>query len=339
MPSAHNHIYQLSNELMAWQLLMEAGYRCKSWGPPAETGPVKISFLDNFLTLRLEGTEEHAGVLVSEALSRLVRECSVTLASTIGKAKTSPAGSPIVSRPLRIVVYGVMSEKDTVKSILDEGSLFLQRPDEYDRRVRYFNPMYLLPPGEDMPSTAGSTAAASRTQDSVSSDEQELDEVEKAHILRVFDEAAGGSVRAASFQIQQSPRIISVLKEYETQSQSAGGGKELTQSRFRHQKEALAMMVEREQNTVSAEPMFPSLWEPSSVGDKTVSVSPLLFLSIRKIDGNHASITRYRHVITKSPQGEPLPSLHGGILADVRPHSLPFGAVPQGKVPSQIARF
>jgi len=220
----------LSDELMPWQLLMEASYQCNSWKSPAKAGPVQISFLDNFLTLRSDGTGEHAGVLVSETLSRLVRECSITLASTIGKAKASRTRSLVIPRPLCIVVYGFMSERDTVKSILGEGSLFLQCPDEYDRRIRYFNPMYLLPPGEDMPSTTRPPVAASRTQDSGSSDEQELDEVEKAHILRVFDEAAGGCARAASLQIQQSSRIISVLKEYEIQLQSAGRWKKKTDS-------------------------------------------------------------------------------------------------------------
>jgi len=252
---------------------MEATCQCDLWRSPAKAGPVRISFLDNFLTLQSEGTGKHMGGLVSETLSRLVRECCVTLASTIGKAKTSRTVSSVILHPLYIVVYGLMSEKDTVKSILGEVSLFLQRPDEYDRRVRFFNPMYLLPPGEDMPSNAGPHRVANRTQDSVSSDEQELDEVEKAHILRVFDEAAGGCAPAASLQIHQSSRIISVLKEYETQLQSPRTWRELTQSRPRHQKEALAMMLEREQKPASTAPNFPSLWEPSLESSKMVSVS------------------------------------------------------------------
>jgi hypothetical protein len=121
-------------------------------------------------------------------------------------------------RPLRVTVYGLLSEKDTVTNILDEGGLFLQRPEEsdYDRRVRYHNPMYLLPSGEDMPKNGNSFMTAGRRKVAPSADEEQLGEVERSRILRLFDEFSGPDASIAS-EVKQSSRIISTLKEYVVQ--------------------------------------------------------------------------------------------------------------------------
>lgn len=175
------------------------------------------------LMLRYEDNAENAGGLRSEAVARLVKEHSVTLSAILGTSKASrhkhlPAMSQYDSarlrvRPLRVVIYGHMSRKDAVTRVLDESDLFLQRPDEseYDRRVKYFNPMYLLRPGEDMPGLFSLSNAASQGQMAPSTDQQ-LGEVDKSQVLRIFDEASGPNT-GVELEVKQSPRIISTLKQ------------------------------------------------------------------------------------------------------------------------------
>ncbi|KAH6626208.1 P-loop containing nucleoside triphosphate hydrolase protein [Chaetomium sp. MPI-SDFR-AT-0129] len=156
----------------------------------------------------------------------------------------------IRARPIRIVIYGFLSEKDDVADILDEGGLFLQYPEEseYDRRVKYLNPMYLLPPGKDMPRIWNpSTAGGLKTGDD--SVNQELGEVERSRMLRIFDESYGPA-ESSMLKLKQSARIISTLKD--------------------HQLEAVAMMIEREHGTLNGKARFPSLWESSIENGETV---------------------------------------------------------------------
>jgi SWI/SNF-related matrix-associated actin-dependent regulator of chromatin subfamily A3 len=197
--------------------------------PPPEVAPVKISFLNNLLIVEHECRGGRAGVLVSEGLSRLVRQCSVTLAATIGAPNKRLSDFPsrmighIQARPLTVVVYGLLLEKDNVTKILDEGGLFLQHPDEfeYDMSVRYFNPMYLLRPGEAMPRIKGTSTAASRGQMVMPFDESQLGELEKSRVLRIFDEASGAD-RYISSEVMQSSRIVSTLIEYVVQLSFSG---------------------------------------------------------------------------------------------------------------------
>ncbi|KAI0541607.1 hypothetical protein GGR58DRAFT_510699 [Xylaria digitata] len=235
----------------------------------------------------VEGNGRQAGFLVSEALSRLLKECSVTLATTIGKSNTQHSSKSTASplhdvqaRPLRVLVYGLLSEKDTVTKISDEGSLFLQRPGAcgYDRRIKYFNPMYLLRPGEDMPSASGFHGAGDRGEAGGLAEENE---VVRSMALRIFDEAEGSNSGTLS-SLKQSSRITSKLKSI-------------------HQLEALSMIVKREDGPLNGNWVFPCLWEMLLEGGRT-----------NALICSHG----YRHVVTKSIQSLPLLVLHGGILAD-----------------------
>lgn len=188
-----------------------------------EAAPVLITFNDKILTLQYEGSGKHAGVLISETLFRLVRQCAVTLAATLSKAKGNSLDQAQLSynsfaaHSLRIVVYGLLSEKDKVTHILDGGELFLQQPEasEYDRRVRYFNPMYLLRPGEEMPRIDGTSTTAARGQVVASSHEAMLREAEWSRVLNIFDEASGPNP-GTLVDVKQSCRIVTELKEYKT---------------------------------------------------------------------------------------------------------------------------
>ncbi|KAG8164282.1 hypothetical protein KVR01_006200 [Diaporthe batatas] len=261
------------------KLLMEASCQNKTWEPaPEGKALVKITHHGSWLMLRYEESGSHAGLVISPALTQLASEHLVTLVASVGppaRRGTSSMGSSVRSRPLQVLVYGRLTERNAVAEILDEGGLFLQRPhdSEYDRRVKYFNPMYLLPPGEDMPRTGISSVFSGRGLATATADEEMLEEAERCRVLRIFDEASGLDAGVVS-EVKQSPRIISKLKS--------------------HQLEALAMMLEKEQQPADCRPKFPLLWEHSVEEEGTV----------------------YRHIVTKAPQAMPLPSLRGGILAD-----------------------
>ncbi|KAJ4193959.1 hypothetical protein NW767_010199 [Fusarium falciforme] len=129
---------------------------------------------------------------------------------------------------LRIICYGFLQQSHDVADILAKGDLFLQHPGptEVDRAVKYLNPQYLLPPGEDFPdieklsiysccSGGGARSGASR---------DELGEHEQSRIFKIFNTAY--EEKGVMATIEPSPRLVTKLK--------------------RHQIEALVMMVEKE---------------------------------------------------------------------------------------------
>lgn len=253
---------------------MEASCQHKPWDPvPGKNAPVKITYLGNWLILHYEESGSHAGLVISHALAQLASEHSVTLVASIGPLAgrgSSPLMSDVRLRPLRVIVYGRLTERNAVAEVLDESGLFLQHPEEseYDRRVTYFNPMYLLPPGEDMPRTGITSTSSGRGQATASVDEEMLEEADRCRVLRIFDEASGLDAGVAS-EVRQSPRIISKLKRCVIGS-IVSPRLNLTDSRRSHQLEALAMMLEKEQQPGDCRANFPLLWERSVEDEGTV---------------------------------------------------------------------
>lgn len=181
--------------------------------------PIKITTFGSFLMLQYEETAKPAGSLISSALARLINEKLVhhtaSLGTEIKVTHSKSSYNRLWSRCLRVTLYGRLEKKDQVSEILDSEDLFLQRPDvsTYDRRVRYFNPMYLLPPGADMTRMGAlSTLDTSRATSMESEEESVLGEYEKRQVLQIFDEASG-TVTGESLRPKQSPRIISQLQE------------------------------------------------------------------------------------------------------------------------------
>lgn len=182
--------------------------------------PVQITCRGNVMRLQYAGSQAFAGLLVSNALTRLTREHSITLTASLA----APMGRQFASskrydnyirvRTLRVIVYGFKHSRDTVRNILDQEDLFLQRPEdsEYDRRVKYFNPMYFTRPGEDTPRMLDGSTTVSSGNPCSASDGDELNETQKGRVLRIFDEASGSGASHA-LEVEQSPRIISTLKE------------------------------------------------------------------------------------------------------------------------------
>ncbi|KAF7508204.1 hypothetical protein GJ744_009501 [Endocarpon pusillum] len=217
--------------------------------------PVSIAACADMLKLSFQDSKKYAGLITCPALSMLSKDWCIQLSATLMApndkldqvSKKAEVHNSCVSRklPVRIMVYGLTSERVAVGNLLSGAGLYLQHPSasEYDGHVKYINPHYLLRPGSHMPNLE---------QLSVSSDSgspkssESLDEVNKCRFLRVFDLAneVGSSLTA-----EPSCRLRSTLKE--------------------HQLTALAMMIEKEEGILKLS-KFPSLWELSSCPDATM---------------------------------------------------------------------
>lgn len=109
-----------------------------------------------------------------------------------------------------IVVYGKRAAMYEVGGALWGEDLHLQHPSvEIDPNVEYFNPQYLLAPGETFPQLVAA-AAVNQTHGGP------LDEVVRAHTLsqlnQVFDGASG--IQGGEYQdAVQSPRLRTVLHD------------------------------------------------------------------------------------------------------------------------------
>jgi hypothetical protein len=174
--------------------------------------PVKIRVSGQFLKLYYEDSNKYAGLLISPTLTRLIHEFSVTLFATLSPPRHQKDQAPgsISSKDCwtHIVIYGVLTEKNAVGNLLSEGGLFLQHPNEYDTRVDYVNPQYLVRPGSRMPKIdVGAFPAGSR---STSSSKEVLDDTSKSQLLQVFNSANGPNWFS---EVKSSPRLRTSLQE------------------------------------------------------------------------------------------------------------------------------
>jgi hypothetical protein len=193
---------------------------------PSECTPAILSFEGKVVRIHLEGTSTRAAILISDALSRLVQDFSITLTATIcGKkarsitirdeeVKSKTLGPRLCS--VRVIVYGILDEKDAVADALSEGGLFLQHPGEaeFDREVKYVNPQYLLPPGENMPPIENlRISRCCVARDNTTSIREKLGELDKGRILSIFDSSFNFDARLVE-TIKPSPRVRTSLKWY-----------------------------------------------------------------------------------------------------------------------------
>jgi SWI/SNF-related matrix-associated actin-dependent regulator of chromatin subfamily A3 len=193
---------------------------------PSECTPATLSFENKWIRIHVEGVNTCAAILTSDALSGVVRDFSVTLTATIcgkkakpiairGSGPKSSALSPRIC-PVRIIIYGILNEKDAIADALSRGGLFLQHPSEaeIDREVKYINPQYLLPPEDDMPRIENlriSRCCVVRGNSTGVRDS--LGESERGEILRIFDSAYDSDTCLID-TISPSPRIRTKLKRY-----------------------------------------------------------------------------------------------------------------------------
>lgn len=177
------------------------------------------------IRIYLKESNERVALLISDALAVLTERFAMTLTGTICGKKLRPLTSNRVEKSglkgisdacfcsLRIVVYGKLMHNAVVAETLGKADLFLQHPGEteIDHQVKYLNPQYLLPPGEEMPPLENlsiSTCCAGRITSATSNTACES---ERAEVYRIFDTAVPDGIIKT---IEPSPRLSSMPKRY-----------------------------------------------------------------------------------------------------------------------------
>lgn len=162
-----------------------------------------------------------AALFEAAVLAKLVRHSGVTLEATLPKPDSdikkkiakNILGKHSMALPAtaHIVVYGKRAAMYEVGAALWDEDLHLQHPSvEIEPNVEYFNPQYLLAPGETFPQPVAA-AAVSRTHGGP------LDEVVRAYALsqlnQVFDGASG--IQGGEYQggVVQSERLRTIFHE------------------------------------------------------------------------------------------------------------------------------
>lgn len=183
--------------------------------------PVSIAAYGDMLKLSFQDSNKYAGLINSPTLSKLLKECRIQLNATLAapensqdkasKAKKSYQADSTRECLVRIVIYGLASERATVGVLLSDAGLYLQHPSqsEYDRNVEYINPQFLLRPGAHMPELEQLSINASSTKQNSS---ESWDEANKSRVLRIFDLA---NEAVSSVTIKPSSRLRSTLQRYQ----------------------------------------------------------------------------------------------------------------------------
>lgn len=172
--------------------------------------PIDLRFSGEAINLYVEGSGKYAGRVESKAIADLIQTYQVTLVTTLScpTVKKKPIDAIQTSKILHIVVYGLRKDVNEIGDFLGDFDLFLQHPTEYDNRLEYLNPQYLLRPGSSIPRVEDVKFQALPSHQS---SDAILEEEPKSDVHRVFDSASGPS---SFFQIQQSSRLRTNLQEY-----------------------------------------------------------------------------------------------------------------------------
>jgi hypothetical protein len=172
--------------------------------------PITVRICGSLLKLYFEASNKFAGLIEEPTLSKLVQDFSVTLvaALTASQRKEKKRESiPSKERTVHIVIYGLLREMDAVGNFLSDHGHYLQHPSEYDTRVDYVNPQYLIRPGSQMPRLGG---VRFTTVSKLTSCKEVLDENATNQLLQVFDSANGPNIFS---EIMLSPRLRTCLQE------------------------------------------------------------------------------------------------------------------------------
>lgn len=177
--------------------------------------PVTVELCGKTLQINTLDSGQHMGSVSSEysaAIYQLRGKAKVVLTATVLFPHNRSRHLQYIRATLRVVLYGSLSEKDTVAKILSDGNLHLQHPsaDEYNGRVPYFNPQYLLRPEASMPDLK-TLRVPSPARLFGTGAQTSLTENERSRLLQIFESAHDPD---ASCKIRPSKRLQSTLKEY-----------------------------------------------------------------------------------------------------------------------------
>lgn len=165
------------------------------------------------MRLYFAGSEAFAGLFDAPTLVKLVEDFGVTFDATFPeqnpKSKSRNGASSLIPTAIvHIMVYGNRTHMYEVGDLLSDAGFYLQHPQaDIDPRVEYFNPQYLLAPGETFPRQAAASSPG-RGKD------HPLGEIVRAQIMgqfsQVFDAANGPGQYVV---VEQSRRLKTTLQE------------------------------------------------------------------------------------------------------------------------------
>ncbi|KAI5923344.1 P-loop containing nucleoside triphosphate hydrolase protein [Camillea tinctor] len=248
---------------------------------------MKLATNGRILKISDEATDKYVGLLTMPILCNLLKSYTIKPKGYLSTAKpeqyserprrrqVKPDRAP--EHSLRVVVYGLLKEKDAVCKLLSDSELYLQHPSgiECDFNVDYFNPHYLTRPGGEMPKLEGLSL-----EDYWENDEpvSALDDTTKGRLLRLFDHADGGEIEA---DVIPSPRLRTHLME--------------------HQVKALGLMIEKEisrrHNLKS-----PSLWLQEMGLGKTLTLLAWICTRLDSLPVTHAGMQDLRTTLIIAPK-------------------------------------
>lgn len=138
-----------------------------------DSGPVMVTTSGSMVRLFFAESNTFAALFEAPVLAKLVRHSGVTLEATLPKPDSdikkkiakNILGKYSMALPAtaHIIVYGKRAAMYEVGAALWDEDLHLQHPSvEIEPNVEYFNPQYLLAPGETFPQPVAA-AAVSRT--------------------------------------------------------------------------------------------------------------------------------------------------------------------------------
>ena len=174
------------------------------------------------MKLSFQEPKKYAGILDLPALCKLQDEFTVEYTAIMMASASREDQRTVVKKAkksdstqdcsVRIIVYGVKSEENSVSDLLSNAGLYLQHPSaaELDRQVDYQNPQYLSHPGSQMPKLE--TLSISPDMNSVASTDL-LDETHKSCFVQIFNSANGPS---SHLNIKPSSRLLTTLTRYVT---------------------------------------------------------------------------------------------------------------------------
>ncbi|MCJ1307332.1 hypothetical protein MMC25_000978 [Agyrium rufum] len=213
--------------------------------------PVDIKTRGDLIILYFQDSQKYAGLLNVPVLDKVLKTFTIDLNATLTSVRASKKLSSGMTKPtdarecsVRIVMYGMRIDGPAVGIMLSDANVFLQHPAAFEcaTTVVYSNPHYLLRPGSQMPDLEALTITSEAKS---SSQQAELNEVNKARLLRIFD--------CADLDLTNIPKTVK--PSLRLQSTLMG-----------HQLMGLAMMIEKECGIIQ-HPCFPALWIP--VDDST----------------------------------------------------------------------
>lgn len=173
-----------------------------------------------------QDSDAYAGILNNCQLANALRQIHLKLDATLFISEEKDLGG--INKPkmkknapvkaareysIRIVIYGLGSNKEAVGDLFSDAGCFLQQPyaTEVIPGVPYDNPHYLVRPGAEMPKLENLSLD---TVDDNPTHTEIRGEMSKGHFLRIIEsaEADGGAVTVVNTSL--SPRLRTKLMGY-----------------------------------------------------------------------------------------------------------------------------